>query len=193
MADGRSICGSDDDHVLLSKTALAKTAFQKLQRNVIINWYNKKQQTLSFQGPDGPSLRDNFVDLVQKKPGTTTDLQDPGPSVSTKQTTHPSLREADGSQERNSRISINNTRSTNCSKERSNPDIVANIGGLKLDFLILPKQIEENTRLLSTIKAQTQNENAFCTEVLDCKKTCETNFKCTLLSLNWSLLAPRII
>ena len=100
MADGRSICGSDDDHVLLSKTALAKTAFQKLQRNVIINWYNKKQQTLSFQGPDGPSLRDNFVDLVQKKPGTTTDFQDPGPSVSTKQTTHPSLRETDGSQER---------------------------------------------------------------------------------------------
>ena len=77
-----------------------------------------KQQTLSFQGPDGPSLRDKLVDLVQKKPGTTRDLQDPDPSVSTKQTTHPSLREADGSQERYSRISINDVRSTNCSKER---------------------------------------------------------------------------
>ena len=71
------------------------------------------------------------MDLVQKKPGTTRDLQDPDLSVSTKQTTHPSLREADGSQERNSRISINHVRWTNCSKERSNPDIVANIGGIK--------------------------------------------------------------
>ena len=119
-------------------------------------------------------LWDKLVDLVQKKPGTTRDFQDPDPSVSTKQTTHPWLREAEGSKEHNSRISINDVRSSNCSKERSNPDIVANIGGLKLDFLISPKQIEENTRLLSTINAQTQNENAFCTELLDCKKTCET-------------------
>ena len=71
---------------------------------------------------------------------------------------HLSLREADGSQERNSRVSINDVRSTNCSKEGSNPDIVANIGGLKLDFMILLKQIEENTRLLSTTNAQTQNK-----------------------------------
>ena len=173
MVDGRSICGCDDDHVLLSKTeswslnpevnelnylrvngdkflwtndlqslknflenVLKQQGkwltpggntehFKSFNGNVIINWYNKKQQTLSFQGPDGPSLRDKLVDLVQKKPGTTTDLQDLDPSVSTKETTHPSLREADGSQERNSRISINDVRSTNCSKERSNPDIVA--------------------------------------------------------------------
>ena len=125
MADGRSICGSDDDHVLLSKTeswslnpevyqlnylrvngdkllwtndleslknflenVLKQQGkwltpggntkhFKSSNGNIIINWYNKKQQTLSFQGPDGPSLRDNLVDLVQKKPGTTTDLQDP--------------------------------------------------------------------------------------------------------------------
>ena len=50
---------------------------------------------------------------------------------------------------------------------------MANIGGLKLDFMILPKQIEENSRLLSTINAQTQDENAFA-ELLNCKKTCET-------------------
>ena len=147
--------------------------FKSSNGNVINNWYNRKQQTLSFHGPDGPSLRDKLVDLVQKKPGTTTDLHDPNPSVSTKQTTHLSLREADGSEERNSRISINDVGSTNCSKERSNPDIVANIGGLKLDFMILPKQIEENSRLLSTINAQTQDENAFA-ELLNCKKTRET-------------------
>ena len=49
---------------------------------------------------------------------------------------------------------------------------MADFEGLKLDFLILQKQIEENTRLLSTINAQ--NENASCTELLDCKKKCET-------------------
>ena len=42
-------------------------------------------------------------------------------------------------------------------QERWNPDIVADIEGLKLDFLILQKRIEENTRLLSTTNAQNQN------------------------------------
>ena len=96
------------------------------------------------------------MDLVQKKPGTTTDLQDPDALVSTEQTMQPLLREANGNQERNSRISINDVRRTNFRQERSNPDIVAD-KGLKLDFLILKKQIEENTRLLSTTNAQKQN------------------------------------
>ena len=69
------------------------------------------------------------MDLVQKKPGTTTDLQDPDALVSTEQTTQPLLREANGNQERNSRISINDVRRTNFRQERSNPDIVADIKG----------------------------------------------------------------
>ena len=164
MANGRSICSSDDDHVLLSKTdscslnlevykwyylylngdkllwtndlqslkhfienVLTQQGkwltpsgntkhFESSNGNVIINWYNKKQQSLSFQSPNGPSLWDKLVDLVQKKAGTTTDLQDPDPSVSTEQTTQPSLREANGSQKRNSQISINDVRPTNCSQ-----------------------------------------------------------------------------
>ena len=47
------------------------------------------------------------MDFIQKKPGTTTDLQDPDALVSTEQTTQPLLRDANGNQERNSRISIN--------------------------------------------------------------------------------------
>ena len=90
------------------------------------------------------------MDLVQKKPGMTTDLQEPDALVLTEQTTQPLLREANGNQERNSRISINDVRPTNFRQERSNPDIVADIKGLKLNSLILKKQIEENTRLLST-------------------------------------------
>ena len=97
------------------------------------------------------------MDLVQKNPGTTTDLQDPDAFVSTEQTTQPLLREANGNQERNSRISINDVRPTSCRQEHSNPDIVADIEGLKLGFLILQKQTEDNTRFLSTTNAQKQN------------------------------------
>ena len=139
--------------------------FKSSNENAIINWHYKKQQTLSFQGRDAPSLRDKLMDLVQKKPGPTMDLQDPDPSVSTEQTKQPSLlRAANSSQERNSRILINDERPTIYSQERSNLEI----------FLILQKQIEENTRLLSTINAQKQDENASCTELLDCKTRCET-------------------
>ena len=98
------------------------------------------------------------MDLVQTKPGTTTDLQEPDPLVSTEQTTQHSLQEANGSQQCNSRISINDVRPTNCSQERSSPDIVTDIEGLKLDFLILLKQIKENTRLLSTIMSKSKTK-----------------------------------
>ena len=96
------------------------------------------------------------MDLVRKNPEATTDLQDPDALVSTEQTTQPLLREANGNQERNSRILINDVRPTRCRQQQSNPDIVADIEGLKLDFLILQKQIEDNTRLLSTTNAQKQ-------------------------------------
>ena len=43
-------------------------------------------------------------------------------------------------------------------QERSSPDIVADIDGLKLDFLILLKQIKENTRLLSTIMSKSKTK-----------------------------------
>ena len=66
-----------------------KWPIKSSNNNVIFNCYKRKQQTLSFQCRDGPSLRDKLVDLVQKKPGTTTDLQHPGLSVSTEQATQP--------------------------------------------------------------------------------------------------------
>ena len=61
---------------------------------------------------------------------------------------------------------------SNCTQERSNPETVAGIEGLKLDFLILQKQVQENTRLLSIINAQKQDESTSCIELLDCKKRC---------------------
>ena len=60
--------------------------FKSSNGNVIINRYNKKQQTLNFQVRDGPPLRDKLVELVPKKRGTSVDLQGPELLVSTEQT-----------------------------------------------------------------------------------------------------------
>ena len=60
--------------------------FKSSNGNVTTNWYNKKQQTLNFQGRDGPALMDTLVELVRKKPGTSVDLQGPELLVSTEQT-----------------------------------------------------------------------------------------------------------
>ena len=148
--------------------------FKSSNGNVIINWYNKKQQTLNFQGRDGPALRDNLVELVRKKPGTSVDLQGPELLVSTEQTMQPCLAVEANSCHRNSGILINDESPPNCTEERPNPETSADIEGLKLDLLILQKKVEENTRLLSIINTKYQDENASCTELLDYKKRCET-------------------
>ena len=48
--------------------------FKSTDKNLIINWYSKKQQTLCFQGRDGPILKDRLVKLVQNMPGMTTNM-----------------------------------------------------------------------------------------------------------------------
>ena len=35
--------------------------FKSTEKNLIINWYTNKQQTLCFQGRDGPILKDGLV------------------------------------------------------------------------------------------------------------------------------------
>ena len=79
------------------------------------------------------------------------------------------------SSKHNSRTSMDDERLSNCTQERWNPEIVADIEGLRLDFLIFQKQVEENTRRLSIINAQKQDENASSAELLDCKKRFETS------------------
>ena len=162
--------------------------YESSNGNVIINWYNKKQQTLNFQGRDGPGLKDKLVELVRKKPGTLTDLQAPEPLASTERTMQPSLSEEANSCHLNGGTSIDDESSPNCPQQRSNSEIVTDIEGLKLDLLILQKTVEENTKLLSIINTKYQDENASCTELLDCKKRCETYplfLKKTMQSMTW--------
>jgi len=65
--------------------------------NVIINWYSKKQQTLNFQGRDGPALKNKLMELIHMKPGNITETQDANSQSSTEQSFQPStlLRETD--------------------------------------------------------------------------------------------------
>ena len=114
--------------------------FKSNNKNLIINWYSKKQQTLCFQGRDGPTLKERLVQLVQNMPEMTTDTPDSNTLPSTtavhteSQTMSPSTL-AEGQE--------------NLTKERSYSMVTADIEGLKLDLLILQKKVEENANLLS--------------------------------------------
>ena len=127
--------------------------------NLIINWYSKKQQTLCFQGRDGPTLKERLVQLVQNMPEMTTDTPDSNTLPSTtavhteSQTMSPSTL-AEGQE--------------NLTKQRSYSMVTADIEGLKLDLLILQKKVEENANLLSA-NIQKQEELKVATEGIDHK------------------------
>lgn len=148
--------------------------FKSSNGNVIINWYYKKQHTLNFQGCDGPALKEKLLELVHKKPRETFDTQDANSLSSTEQSFQSStlLQQTDSGQ-RNPQTSTNGECPPNGTQAQSTSEIISDIEGLKLDFLILQKQVEANTKLLSMENIQKQDENALGVELLDYKKKCE--------------------
>ncbi|CAH3195731.1 unnamed protein product, partial [Porites evermanni] len=68
--------------------------FKSSNNNLVINWYNKKQLTLCFQGRDGPSLKDKLVKFIQNKQGTEADT--PVSYASTTEQEIPPSQEANG-------------------------------------------------------------------------------------------------
>ena len=141
--------------------------------NVIINWHSKKQ-TLNFQGRDGPALKDKLMELIHKKPRNIAETQDANSLSSTEQSFQTStlLQETD-SGESNFQKSTDGESLLNGSEKRPNSEIIADIEGLKLDLLILQKQVQENTKLLSMKNIQKQDGSALGVELLDYKKKCE--------------------
>ena len=142
--------------------------FKSSNNNLVINWYNKKQLTLCFQGRDGPSLKDKLVKFIQNKQGTEADT--PVSDASTTEQEIPPSQEANGICS-NRLASAADAGLENSIQERSNSVISADIEGLKLDLLILQKKVEANTSLLST-KCKLQ-ETAFSAELLDYKERYE--------------------
>ena len=147
--------------------------FKSDNNNLVINWYNKKQLTLSFQGRDGPLLKDKLAELVRKKPGEKSDSLDLGLSSSIQRLTSPlKVFEANNN---NQQPSAAEAKPKNSSQERSKPELaelVAEIEGIKLDLLILQKKVEANSSLLS-INCQSQEENSLRAELFDYKERCE--------------------
>ena len=147
--------------------------FKSDNNNLVINWYNKKQLTLSFQGRDGPLLKDKLAELVRQKPGEKSNSLDLDSSSSIERLTSPStVFEANNN---NQQPSAAEAKPKNSSQERSKPELaelVGEIAGIKLDLLILQKKIEANSSLLS-INCQSQEENSLRVELLDYKERCE--------------------
>ena len=145
--------------------------FKSDNNNLVINWYNKKQLTLSFQGRDGPLLKDKLAELVLKKPGEKSDSLDLD-SFSSIQCLTSSLTVFEANNN-NQQPSAAEAKPKNSSQERSKPaELVAEIEGIKLDLLILQKKVEANSSLLST-NCQSQEENSLRAELLDYKERCE--------------------
>ena len=150
--------------------------FKSNNKNLIINWYSKKQHTLCFQGRDGPTLKERLVQLVQNMPEMTAnmpELNTPTTAVQTEsQTMSPSTLSEDSYASGIQQTSVDREGKESSTKERSYSMVSADIEGLKLDLLILQKKVEENANLLSA-NIQKQEELKVATEGIDYKTRCE--------------------
>ena len=123
--------------------------FKSTDKNLIINWYSKKQQTLCFQGRDGPTLKDRLAQLVQNMPEMTTNTPDSNTSTTVVQTESQTMSPSTLSEDFIRQTSADRVGQESSTEERSNSMVSADIEGLKLDLLILQKKVEENANLLS--------------------------------------------
>ena len=100
--------------------------FKSCNNKLVITWYNKKQHTLVFQGQDGPVLKEKLVKIVQDKLETKTDSPD-------RSTSHDEIKQT-----------------TDAEVDSVLEDsLLAEVNDIKHNLVVLKKQVEENTRLLS--------------------------------------------
>ena len=127
--------------------------FKSTNKNLIINWYSKKQQTLCFQGRDGPILKDRLVKLVQNMPGVTINMLNLNTSTvavqTESQTMSPSVLSKGSCTNDIQQTSPGREGQESLLQERQYSVMNTDIDGLKLDLLILQKKVEENANLLS--------------------------------------------
>jgi len=126
-----------------------KKQFKSTDKNLIINWYSEKQQTLCFQVRDGPTLKDRLVQLVQSMPEMTTNMPDSNTSTTAVQAENLTMLPSTLSEDFIRQISADREGHESSTQERSHSMVNANIEGPKLDLLILQKKVEENADLLS--------------------------------------------
>ena len=146
--------------------------FESTDKNLIINWYSKKQQTLCFQGRDGPTLKDRLVKLVHNMPGMTTNILDLNTSTvavqTESQTMSPSALSEGSYTSGIQQTSPDREGQESLFQERPYSVMNADIEGLKLDLLILQKKVEENANLLSA-NIRKKEEHMVAAEGIDYK------------------------
>ena len=127
-----------------------------------------------FSGPRWSALKDKLIELVHKKPRETTDTQDANSPSSTEQSFQPvTLLQETVSGQCNFQTSADGESLLNGPENTIKFKNHCDIEVLKLDLVILQKQIQENTKLLSMENIQKQDGNALGVELLDYKKKCE--------------------
>lgn len=130
--------------------------FKSDNNRLTITWYRGKQSTLAFQGKDGPLLKEQLVNLFQRneaqKPIDDADsLLSQGPEV-TKNDKQQVMAAGEGS-------GLDNRDCKGLSRE-----LFAEMEGIKLELVILQKQVEANTRSLSSDR---QREETIINEELN--------------------------
>ena len=138
--------------------------FKSNNKNLIINWYSKKQHTLCFQGRDGPTLKKRLVQLVQNMPEMTANMPESNTSTTAVQTESQTMSPSTLSED----SYASGIQQESSTKERSYSTVSADIEGLKFDLPILQKKVEENANLLSA-NIQKQEELKIATEGIDYK------------------------
>ena len=127
-----------------------------------------------FSGPRWSALKDKLIELVHKKPRDTTDTQDANSPSSTEPSFQPAtLLQETVSGQCNFQTSADGESLLNGPENTIKFKNHCDIEVLKLDLVILQKQIQENTKLLSMENIQKQDGNALGVELLDYKKKCE--------------------
>ena len=96
-----------------------------------ITWYRGKQSTLAFQGKDGPLLKQPLVNLFQR-------------NEAQKQ-----IDDADNDKQQ-VMTAGEGCGLDNCDYKGMSRELFAEMEGIKLELVILQKQVEANTRLLSS-------------------------------------------
>ena len=125
--------------------------FKGDNNRLTITWYRGKQSTLAFQGKDGPLLKEQLVNLFQRN-----EARKPIDDAYLLLSNSTALQSGDQGRE----VTYNDKQKVtaagegsgldNCDCKGLSRELLAEMEGIKLELVILQKQVEANTRSLSS-------------------------------------------
>ena len=150
--------GTIQQHGKWSSPGGATETFKSDNNRLTITWYRGKQSTLVFQGKDGPLLKEQLVNLFQRN-----EAQKPIDDADSLLSNSTALQS--GGQGRKQQVMAAGEGSglDNCGCNGLSCELFAEMEGIKLQLVILQKQVEANTRSLSS---NLQSEETIISEEL---------------------------